>query len=168
MKPSIEVREASCCKRTLVLSRVTSTAQVGDAKRASSSNMTVPLKKRSQTPGSLCVKGNTPLWSAGGIPCGWTDVCGFVEPPNSSSECLVRKHGAFEINHEDFGALPKRSNSPPPTHETWIHLSHVSASLVQRDGDLEMIMPDREPSNEGDALTEVTMHFLSSFRTTKQ
>ena len=38
----------------------------------------------------------------------------------------------------------------------------MSASLVERDGDLEMIMPDREPSNEGDALTEVTMHFLSS------
>ena len=108
---SIEMREASCCKRTLVLSRVTSTAQVGDAKRAPSSNITVPLKKRSQTPGSLCVKGNTPLRSAGGIPCGWTDVCGFVKPPNSNSECLVRKHGAFEINREDFGALPKRSNS---------------------------------------------------------
>ena len=26
---------------------------------------------------------STPLWGSGGIPSEWTDVCGFVKPPNS-------------------------------------------------------------------------------------
>ena len=71
----------------------------------------------------------TPLWRSGGIPSEWTDVCGFVKPPKSQSGWLIRKYGASEIIGRYLGLS---SEDLTCHHEVWIHLSHVSAPLVER------------------------------------
>ena len=48
-----------------------------------------------------------------GVPSEWTDVCGFVKPPRSQSEWLVRKHGVFEIIDLHFGSVVRRPDLPP-------------------------------------------------------
>ena len=40
----------------------------------------------------------TPLWGPGAVPGEWTDVCGFVKPPNSYDKWKVRLRGAFKIH----------------------------------------------------------------------
>ena len=65
-----------------------------------------------------------------GAPVIWTAVCRFVKPPNSQTEWLIREHGASEIDRDVLGLLSK----DPRSHcETWIHLSHVSTPIIQRE-----------------------------------
>ena len=40
----------------------------------------------------------------------WTDVCVFVNSPICQKEWLIRKHGAFEVNHKEIGSVPERPN----------------------------------------------------------
>ena len=104
----------------------------------------VLLKKRSNRPGS------TPLCGPGGIPSEWSDVCGFVKPPNFHAEWLIRKHCAFEI------ALPKINIHD----ETWIHLSNVSTSIVERERERGSFSTRRETTQEIHT-TKVSNHLLS-------
>ena len=89
-------------------------------------NSTVHLKNRSRTQRSQC---HPPPQRSGGIPSEWTDVCGFVKPPKSQSGWLIRKYGASEIIGRYLGLS---SEDLTCHHEVWIHLSHVSAPLVER------------------------------------
>ena len=47
--------------------------------------------------------GPTPLWGPGAVPGTWSDVCGFLKPPDSYERWRVRQHGAFPIHHEALG-----------------------------------------------------------------
>ena len=70
---------------------------------------------------------SSPLRGPGGIPSKWTDVCGFVKPPNSQSEWL---HGHMEHSHRSarLSLSPKDHTSH---HETWIYQwSNVDAINV--------------------------------------
>ena len=52
----------------------------------------------------------------------WTDVCGFVKPPNSCDKWKVRLHGAFTIPRETLGLRPRDQSCH---HEVWLHLHLV-------------------------------------------
>ena len=47
--------------------------------------------------------GSPPLWGPGAVPGMWTDVCGFLNPPDSDERWKIRQHGAFSIPHEALG-----------------------------------------------------------------
>ena len=47
--------------------------------------------------------GPTPLWGPGAVPSTWSDVCGFIQHPDSNERWRVRQHGAFPIHHEALG-----------------------------------------------------------------
>ena len=66
--------------------------------------------------------GSTPLWGPGSVPDFWTDVCGFLKPPDSHRFRKVRKHGAFAIPRK---ALGLRDQDRSSHHETWLHLDLV-------------------------------------------
>ena len=51
--------------------------------------------------------GPTPLWGPGAVPGEWTDVCGFLKPPDFHERWKVRMHGAFSTLHSTFGLLEK-------------------------------------------------------------
>ena len=64
----------------------------------------------------------------GGIPSEWTDACCFVKPPKSQTECLIRKHGAFEIDREELGLSSKHQ----PLRDVDLSLSHEYANRRTR------------------------------------
>ena len=86
---------------------VTSMVQAGGAGQGQINNLTVRLKNRSKTQKLIVPPGPTPQWP-GGIPSECTAVFGFVKPPKSQSEWLIRRHGAFEINRQDSGMSSKK------------------------------------------------------------
>ena len=51
--------------------------------------------------------GPTPLWDPGAVPGEWTDVCGFLKPPDSHERWTVRMHGAFSMHHSTFDLREK-------------------------------------------------------------
>ena len=71
--------------------------------------------------------GPPPLWGLGSIPDLWSDVCGFLKPPESHQSWKVRKHGAFAIPRKTLGLRDQDRSSH---HETWLHLELVE----KRDG----------------------------------
>ena len=73
--------------------------------------------------------GPTPLWGPGGVPGEWSDVCGFLKPPGSEDDCLIRSPVAFTIHYSTLGLKEKDQSCH---HEAWIHLLHVNARLVDR------------------------------------
>ena len=52
----------------------------------------------------------------------WTDVCGFLKPPDSDGPWTVRQHGAVSIPHEALGIRPTDQSCH---HEAWLHLDIV-------------------------------------------
>ena len=66
--------------------------------------------------------GPTPLWGPGAVPGTWSDVCGFLKPPDSNERWTVRQHGAFPILHEALGIRPTDQSCH---HEVWLHLDFV-------------------------------------------
>ena len=68
--------------------------------------------------------GASPMWRPGCVPGEWSDVCGFLKPPDSDRYWKVRKHGVFVIPRRAVGLRDQDRSSH---HETWLHLD-----LVQR------------------------------------
>ena len=66
--------------------------------------------------------GSPPLWGPGAVPGAWSDVCGFIKPPDSSERWRVRQHGAFPVRHEALGI---RQTDQSCHHEVWLHLDFV-------------------------------------------
>ena len=64
-------------------------------------------------------RGPTPLWGPGAVPGEWTDVRGFVKPPDSCDKWKVRLHGAFTVPRETLGIGPKDQSCH---HEVRLHL----------------------------------------------
>ena len=64
----------------------------------------------------------TPLWGPGAVPGTWSDVCGFIKPPDSNERWSVRQHGAFAIRHE---ALSTRQTDQSCHHGVCLHLDFV-------------------------------------------
>ena len=63
--------------------------------------------------------GASPPWGPGNVLGEWTDVCGFIKPPNTDVEWQIRGHGAFEINRDVLAIRPTDQSCH---HEAWIHL----------------------------------------------
>ena len=62
--------------------------------------------------------GPTPLWGPGAVPGTWSDVCGFLKPPDSNELWRVRQPGAFPIlpssrHPTDRSELPSRDMASP-------------------------------------------------------
>ena len=85
--------------------------------------------------------GSTPFWEPGSVPGGWSDVCGFLKPPESDRHWKVRLHGAFSIPH---GAPGLRPTDQRCHHETWLHL----------DFEWQDVQPQREKYHRGILLKE--------------
>ena len=66
--------------------------------------------------------GPTPLWGPGSIHDTWTDVCGFLKPPDSEHYWKVHKHGAFSIPHRTLGLRPTDQSRH---REIWLHIDLV-------------------------------------------
>ena len=65
--------------------------------------------------------GPPPWWGPGSSPNNRTDVCGFLEPPNSDKSRKVRKHGAFSIPRQALGLRPTDQSCHHMRHGyTWI------------------------------------------------
>ena len=56
----------------------------------------------------------------GAVPGTWSDVCGFLKPPDSYERWKVRQHGALPMPHEALG-VRQTDQSLPPTRRgfTW-------------------------------------------------
>ena len=72
--------------------------------------------------------GPTPLWGPGAVPGTWSDVCGFIEPPDSNERWKVRQHDAFSFLHEALGI---RQTDQSCHHEVWLHLDFVERRCGQ-------------------------------------
>ena len=57
--------------------------------------------------------GPTPLWGPGAVRGTWSDVCGFIKPPDSGERWRVRQHGAFPCSPRSSGHRADRSELPP-------------------------------------------------------
>ena len=66
--------------------------------------------------------GPRPLWGPGAVPGAWSDVCGFLKPPDSNERWRVRQHGAFPIPHEALGI---RQTDQSCHHEMWLHIDFL-------------------------------------------
>ena len=66
--------------------------------------------------------GPTQLWGPGAVRGTWSDVCGFIKPPDSSERWRVRQHGAFPVRHEALGIGQTDQGCH---HEVWLHLDFV-------------------------------------------
>ena len=64
----------------------------------------------------------TPLCGPGSVPNFWTDVCGFLSPPDSDQCWKVRKHGAFSIPRQTLGLRPTDQSCHD---ELWLHIDLV-------------------------------------------
>ena len=87
--------------------------------------------RRATSANSMAPHGNdtqpTPLWVPGAVPGEWTDVCGFVKPPNSCDKWKVRLHGAFTIPRGTLGLRPRDQSCH---HEVWLHLDFLLTTSV--------------------------------------
>ena len=80
----------------------------------------------------------TPSWGPGAVPGTWSDVCGFIKPPDSNERWSVRQHGAFPIRHE---ALSTRQTDqschprgmPPP----WMAQQSITSRKTRSTNSLE-------------------------------
>ena len=80
--------------------------------------------------------GPTLLWGPGSIPNNWTDVCGFLKPPDSDRYWKVRMHGAFSIPRKTLGLRPTDQSAAILRHgSTWISSigeipNHITKNLT--------------------------------------
>ena len=80
----------------------------------------------------------------GSIPGNWTDVCGFLKPPESDRQWKVRLHGAFAIPRDVLGLRP---NDQSCHHEAWLHLDLVDRGNEQPHHETSEIMSDHSLSS---------------------
>ena len=99
---------------------VTSTVPLGAAHAATIENPPVLLKKPLPIRICRCHLPSPPLWGPGAVPGDWTDVCGFLKPPDSHEKWIVRLRGAFSISHSTLGFREKDQSCH---HEVWMHLA---------------------------------------------
>ena len=79
----------------------------------------------------------------GAVPGKWTDVCGFLKPPDSDERWKVRQHGAFSIPHEAPGI---RQTDQSCHHQVWLHLDFVewrSAQSHLEEHDRRILLKER-------------------------
>ena len=67
-------------------------------------------------------------WGRGAVPGAWSDVCGFIKPPDSNERRRVRQYGAFTIHHEPLNIRQTDQNCH---HEVWHHLDFVERRSSQ-------------------------------------
>ena len=95
----------------------------GDAWRRTTSASTLSIIEEPFVDCDLLLPpGSTPLWGPGAVPGTWSDVCGFLEPPESDRHWKVRQHGAFPFPHDALGI---RQTDQSCHHEVWLHLDFV-------------------------------------------
>ena len=94
-----------------------------------------PLKKSSPTD-LILPPGPTPLFGPGVVPGTWSDVCGFIKPPDSNERWKVRQTDQQSCHHEvwlhlDF--VERRSGqSHCERHEGRLFLKERSAVPLQQ------------------------------------
>ena len=94
-RPKHLVSSPQWLKKTLILWLVTSTVRAGAANYEQLNNMTAHLRKRSTTQDSPYHQASLRCGALAAFLNERTDEGGFVEPPNSHEEWLIRKHDAF-------------------------------------------------------------------------
>ena len=83
-------------------------------RRATSANILSIIEEAFVDCDLLLPPGSTPLWVPGAVPGTWSDVCGFIKPPDSNERWRVRQHGAFLFHHLiSLGIKQDRSELPP-------------------------------------------------------
>ena len=97
----------------------------------------------------------------------WSDVCGFINPPDSNERWSVQQHGAFPIRHE---ALSIWQTDQSCHHGVWLQLDIVewrSAQSHHERHDRRILLKERSTpyhysKQKGDISEDVSDHSLSS------